>query len=112
MLKIEMTDSIVLVNKIFHINHSAVIQGCQIVYFQTQITNLGQILDGLATENVSSFNGHLVNLTAIWYILLAFGIFYRALVFCAKKNLASRCHRQIQCYMISIFGEKYWLFSP
>jgi hypothetical protein len=40
-------------------------------------------------EDVDIFYGHLVHFTAIWYILWLFGIYFPALVFCTKKNLAT-----------------------
>jgi hypothetical protein len=44
---------------------------------------------GLEMESVGIFNSPLVCFTAIWYILGSFGIFFPALVYCAKKNLAA-----------------------
>jgi hypothetical protein len=37
------------------------------------------------------FYDHLVHFVAIWYILCFFGILFPALVWCAKKNLATLC---------------------
>jgi hypothetical protein len=48
-------------------------QACQMAYFQKKIDKL---LAGLAMEDVGLFYGHLVYYTAIWYILLPFGIFF------------------------------------
>jgi hypothetical protein len=41
-------------------------QGCQMVYFQTQIPTLGKILEGLVMEDVGIFYDHLVCFTASW----------------------------------------------
>jgi hypothetical protein len=38
------------------------------------------ILEGLATEDVGLFCGHLIYFSAIWYTLWPFGIFYGYLV--------------------------------
>jgi hypothetical protein len=46
------------------------------MYFQTKNQNLGNFLRVLAMEDVGIFHGHLVNFTAIWYILWTFGIFF------------------------------------
>jgi hypothetical protein len=40
-------------------------QGCQMVYFQTKKNKFGQILEGLAMEDVGIFYVHLVYFTAI-----------------------------------------------
>jgi hypothetical protein len=40
------------------------------LYFQTQNSNLGKILEGLRLENVGIFHGHLEYITAIWYTYL------------------------------------------
>jgi hypothetical protein len=56
-------------------------QGCQMVsVFANQISLFGYILEGLGIENVGIFCGHRVYFTAIWYILLPFGIFYSHVV--------------------------------
>jgi hypothetical protein len=39
-------------------------------------------------EDIDIFYGRLVYLTAFWYFLWPCGIFFPALVFCTKKNLA------------------------
>jgi hypothetical protein len=49
--------------------------------FSKQNSQFGLILDGLPMEDVSIFWSHLVNITAIWYILWTFGIFYGHLVY-------------------------------
>jgi hypothetical protein len=51
-------------------------QGCQMVYFETKKPNLGQILGGLALEDVGTLYGHLVHFTSIRYIWWSFGIFF------------------------------------
>jgi hypothetical protein len=56
-------------------------QGCQMAYFQTKKLQFGEILEGLAIEDVGIFCGHLVYFVAIWYILWPFGIFYGYLVY-------------------------------
>jgi hypothetical protein len=43
--------------------------------FSNQKSQFGQILEGLAMENVSLFCGHFINFPAIWYILWPFGKF-------------------------------------
>jgi hypothetical protein len=40
-------------------------------------------------EDVGTFHGHFVNLTAILYISPSFGIFLPVLVRCTQKNLAN-----------------------
>jgi hypothetical protein len=92
-------------------------QGCQMVYFETKIPNLGKfgkflqykmLLHFMAIRYIlrpfGIFYGHLVYFIAIWYILLTFGIFcchlvYRfnfslvyfppILVYCTRKNLST-----------------------
>jgi hypothetical protein len=54
------------------------------VHFQTKIPNLGKFW-----RVVGILYGHLVYLSAFWYILLPFGIFSPVLVCCVKKNLAT-----------------------
>jgi hypothetical protein len=86
-----------------HENHcSCKYQGCQMVCFQTKNTNL----EGLATEVVGIFYGHLVYFTAplvyfvtFWYILWLFGVFFPFLVCCTKKNLATlvNTHQIFRC---------------
>jgi hypothetical protein len=49
--------------------------------FSNQKSQFGQILEGLAMEDVDIFYGHLVYFTAIWYILWSFGKFYGYLVY-------------------------------
>jgi hypothetical protein len=44
--------------------------------FSNQKSKVGQILEGLAMENVGQFYVHLVKFTAIWYILWLFGLFF------------------------------------
>jgi hypothetical protein len=44
--------------------------------FSNQKSRFGQILEGLAMEDVGVFYVHLVYFMAIWYILWPFGIFY------------------------------------
>jgi hypothetical protein len=41
--------------------------------FPNQKSQFGKILEGLRMENVGIFYGHLVNFTAIWYMLWQFG---------------------------------------
>jgi hypothetical protein len=48
-------------------------QGCQMVFFSNQKSQLGKILEGLGMENAGIFYGHLEYFTVIWYILLPFG---------------------------------------
>jgi hypothetical protein len=70
------------------------------VYFQAYIkSKFGSILDGIAMEDVGIFYGHLVNFTAIWYIVWPLGIFVGYLLYispflvcCSKKNLATLTH--------------------
>jgi hypothetical protein len=50
------------------------VQSCQMVYFQTQNSNLGKFWRSLQRKM-------LVYFTAIWYILRTFGIFYGHLVY-------------------------------
>jgi hypothetical protein len=56
-------------------------QGCQTVYFQTKIPNLGKFWVLVAAEDVGTFYDCWVYFTAIWYILLPFGIFCCHLVY-------------------------------
>jgi hypothetical protein len=51
------------------------------VNFRTKNRNLGQILEGVAIEDVGIFYGHLAYFTSVRYILWAFGIFYGHLVY-------------------------------
>jgi hypothetical protein len=60
---------------IFLLLCSTLDQGCQMAYFQTKMGRFGQILEGLAMEDVGTLYGHLVYFTAIWYSLWPFGIF-------------------------------------
>jgi hypothetical protein len=77
--------------------HFFMIRGCQMAFFQTKNPNLGKFLEGLAMEDIGTyilrpfglFNDHLVYFVAIWYMLWLFGIFFRVLVCCTKKNLAT-----------------------
>jgi hypothetical protein len=48
-------------------------QGCQMVSFQTQNTNLGKISRAFYWKKVGIFFGHFEFNTAIWYILWPFG---------------------------------------
>jgi hypothetical protein len=64
--------------------------------FSNQKSKFGQILEGLAMEDVGIFYGRLVHFTVFCYILWTFGIargdlvyFFPVLVFCTKKNLAT-----------------------
>jgi hypothetical protein len=55
-------------------------KGCQMVYFQTKNTTLGNFLDCLAIKEFGKFWSvlqlkNLVNFIAISYILMLFGIF-------------------------------------
>jgi hypothetical protein len=43
--------------------------------FWNQKSQFGQILEGLAMEDVGVFYGHVVYFMCIWYILVSFGIF-------------------------------------
>jgi hypothetical protein len=56
-------------------------QGCQMVCFQTKNPNFGEILEGLAMENLGIFYDHMVYFTAIRNILRPFGIFYDHLLY-------------------------------
>jgi hypothetical protein len=49
--------------------------------FSNQKSPFGQILEGLAKEDVGIFFGHLVYFIDIWYLLWTFGIFYGHLVY-------------------------------
>jgi hypothetical protein len=51
------------------------------VYFQNQKSQFGQILEGLAMEDVGKFHGRLVYFKPIWYILWPFCKFYGNLVY-------------------------------
>jgi hypothetical protein len=67
--------------------YDGVVQGCQMVYFQTKNPNLGTFLEGLRNENVGKFYiafwnvgqplgisyGNLVHLVVNWYIFFNFG---------------------------------------
>jgi hypothetical protein len=70
-------------------------QGCQIVYFQTENTNLGKFLKALDWKLLihfiafKSIYGHLGYFMTIRYILCSFGTFLPVLVSCTKKNLAT-----------------------
>jgi hypothetical protein len=77
------------------INEATRGQGCQMVSFQTKNANFGNIMEDVGMKMLlytlvilnilrpfCIFNGHLV-------ILLSFGIFFPALVYCIKKNLAT-----------------------
>jgi hypothetical protein len=44
------------------------VRGCQMVYFQTQKSQFGLILEEIEMEDVGIFYGHFVYFTAIWYI--------------------------------------------
>jgi hypothetical protein len=60
--------------------------------FLNQKSKIGQILEGLAPEDIGIFYGHLVHFTVFCYILWTFGIvrgIFPVLVFCTKKNLAT-----------------------
>jgi hypothetical protein len=64
--------------------------------FSNQKSNFGYILEGLRNENVVIFYSHLEYLTAIGFILWQSGkfsgqlvYFFRFLVCCTKKNLAT-----------------------
>jgi hypothetical protein len=88
--------------------NSSQLQGCQIVYYHTQKTQFGKILEDLAEEDIGigilltfeliyghliDFYGHLVNFVVIWYIALI-------LVHCRKKNIATlaSCDIRSQSY--------------
>jgi hypothetical protein len=42
-------------------------------FFSNQKSQFGQILEGLATEDVGVFCGHLVNFQPIWYVYILCG---------------------------------------
>jgi hypothetical protein len=69
--------------------------------FSNRKSKLGQILESLATEDAGTFYGHLVRFTVFCYILWTFvivwGIFFRVLVFCTKKNLATLLFARFFC---------------
>jgi hypothetical protein len=72
------------------------VQGCQMVCFQTQNPNLGKFWGSCNGKSwyillpiYYQFYGHWKYLMAIWYILLSFGIFLPVLVFFTRKNLAT-----------------------
>jgi hypothetical protein len=71
------------------------LQGCQIVCFQTKNLNFGRFWRVLLRRDLGIFYDHLVYFTAIGNILRPFGIFCGILVFfpCfgfwTKKNLAT-----------------------
>jgi hypothetical protein len=57
--------------------------------FQTKKFQFGEILEGLAMEDVGVFYCHFVYFVAILYILLPFGMLLPVLVCCSRKNLAT-----------------------
>jgi hypothetical protein len=57
--------------------------------FSNQKYQFWQFFEGLAMEDVVTFNGQLVYFMAFWYILRLFTIYFPFLVCCAKKNLAN-----------------------
>jgi hypothetical protein len=76
------------------------VQGCQMVYFQTKNSNLGKFWRVLQRKMLvyfmsmfGLFYGHWKYVTAIWYILWPFGLFFPVLVCCTKKNLATLAKR-------------------
>jgi hypothetical protein len=73
-----------------------VVQGCQMVCFQTKIPKLGKKFQSLRLENVDIFSGHfgifyeyLGYFMTIRYISCSFGSIFLVLVSCTKKNLAT-----------------------
>jgi hypothetical protein len=46
-------------------------------------------LEGLAIEDIVTFDGHLVYFMAVWYSLWPFGTIFPVLVCCTMKNLAT-----------------------
>jgi hypothetical protein len=55
-------------------------------------------------EDVGIFYGHLVYFTAVWYILLLFGIFSPGLVSSTEKNLATLDCIHIGMYIVKQFS--------
>jgi hypothetical protein len=55
-------------------------------FFSNQKSQFVLTLEGLAMEDIGIFYVHLVNFTAIWYILTRFGTFLPVLVCCIKKK--------------------------
>jgi hypothetical protein len=58
-------------------------------FFSNQKSKFGQILEGLAMEDVGIFLPTLGHFRVFCYILWTFAIFFPVLVFCRKKNLAT-----------------------
>jgi hypothetical protein len=70
---------------------SSCIQGCQMIYIQTQNLNLGKFWRALhRLENVYVFYVNWEYLSDNWYILSSFGKLFPVLVSCIDKNLATQ----------------------
>jgi hypothetical protein len=86
-------------------------QGCQMLYFQARIPNLGAFCRMFQWKMLvyfmsiwyilqpfGIFYSRLVYFTAVWYIFWLFGIFFPVLVCCSKKNLATLA-KLVNCWL-------------
>jgi hypothetical protein len=72
--------------------------------FSNQKSKFGLVVQGLAMEYVGILYGHLVSLTAVWYILWLFGTFFPI-----WKNLATlpgKCISQDVAFFCTPHGNK------
>jgi hypothetical protein len=70
------TARIKLAASFFHFIFGAVsVQGCQMVYFQTENRYFGYCLECLGIKKFGIFCGHSEYFTSIWYVTWPFGIF-------------------------------------